>query len=61
MVVTERCVGCATCMLVCPKDAITVEGRAEIDREVCEECGKCMLYCPLEAINRIGKESPGAG
>lgn len=56
MVVTERCVGCATCMLVCPKDAIRVEGRAEINRELCEECRKCMLYCPLEAISYVTPE-----
>jgi len=51
IVVTEKCVGCATCMLVCPKDAITVEGKAEVNHELCENCKKCVLYCPVDAIN----------
>ncbi len=56
IVVTERCVGCATCMLVCPNDAIRVEGRAEINRNICEECRKCTLYCPVEAITFVKGE-----
>ncbi|RUM33042.1 MAG: ferredoxin [Archaeoglobus sp.] len=53
MVITESCVGCATCMLVCPADAIRVEGKAEINYELCKNCKKCVLYCPLEAINFV--------
>jgi len=53
IVITESCVGCATCMLVCPADAIRVEGKAEINYELCKNCKKCVLYCPLEAINFV--------
>ncbi len=53
IVVTEKCVGCATCMLVCPSRAIKVEGKAEVIQEKCEKCKKCLNYCPVEAIKWV--------
>ncbi len=48
--ITDACVGCAFCMLVCPYDAIEVFGRAMIDYETCNACMKCIMYCPNSAI-----------
>jgi len=53
IVITERCVGCAICMLVCPAEAIRVEGKAEVNIEKCESCKKCLIYCPINAVSWV--------
>ena len=49
--VTERCVGCGTCMQgICFVDAIHMVGnRAKITEE-CRGCGRCVEICPQNAI-----------
>ena len=49
--VTERCVGCGTCMQgICFVDAIhMVDNRAKITEE-CRGCGRCVEICPQNAI-----------
>jgi NAD-dependent dihydropyrimidine dehydrogenase PreA subunit len=49
----EKCLGCGTCLLVCPH---TVLGRSNgkvriVDRDACMECGACARNCPAEAIS----------
>jgi len=47
----EECVGCESCVPVCPVEAITmVDGKAVIDQETCTACGTCIGECPTEAI-----------
>lgn len=61
-----RCVGCDTCMSMCPFSAITLQARpadaprpaevkddgklAVIDAEVCRACGICAANCPEVAV-----------
>ena len=48
----EVCIGCQTCVGVCPVNAISMVGdKAEINQEVCIHCGACMGACPVSAIN----------
>ena len=49
--VSERCVGCGTCMQgICFVDAIhMVDNRAKITEE-CRGCGRCVEICPQNAI-----------
>jgi len=50
-VVKDKCIGCGTCMAVCPENAIFFEdGRAKIDPEKCVKCGTCKDVCPVNAI-----------
>lgn len=50
--IPERCTGCASCMKVCPKDAIVVKRKKSvIDRERCIGCFECMHACPEHAID----------
>ncbi|MDI3281507.1 MAG: 4Fe-4S dicluster domain-containing protein [Bacillota bacterium] len=48
----RQCMHCAeaTCMMVCPKDAIsrTEEGAVVIDQDKCIGCGYCAQNCPFE-------------
>ncbi len=59
----DKCNGCAICVLVCPKEAITLnpvgasirgkikESPISIDKEKCVICGLCAALCPEEAFD----------
>ena len=51
MVDKEKCIGCGTCVAICPVEAISfVDGKAKIDRNKCIHCGSCEASCPVRAI-----------
>ena len=51
--ITDKCVGCSACELVCPVTAITGVKKALyfIDPKICIDCGACGRACPYDAIN----------
>ncbi|MCM8812631.1 MAG: DUF362 domain-containing protein [Candidatus Omnitrophica bacterium] len=50
-VFVEQCVGCGTCIPVCPVDAISMcEKTARIDSKKCIGCATCIAVCPHFAI-----------
>lgn len=51
----SRCIGCSTCVSVCPEKALELtEGGMAIDREKCTGCGKCAEECPSTAMELLG-------
>ena len=51
MVDKDKCIGCGTCVAICPVEAISfVDGKAKIDRNKCIHCGSCEASCPVRAI-----------
>jgi len=48
----EKCMGCGTCLLVCPHAVLGLtDGKIEIvNRDACMECGACAKNCPVEAL-----------
>ena len=52
--VEERCTGSATCVLVCPRDVLLMNGPArkvDIVRPAdCIQCGACIVQCPQDAL-----------
>ena len=52
MVNKEKCIGCGTCVSVCPVGAISFDkdGKAVIDKTKCIHCGACEASCPVGAI-----------
>ena len=56
---SDRCVGCGSCVAVCPHAVFSMEGKKArlVDRDGCMECGACALNCPTEAI----RVTPGVG
>jgi len=52
--VLSYCVGCGTCVKVCPNYALSVqEGKVQVDREKCILCGYCSPACPLFALRLV--------
>ncbi len=50
----DRCVGCTSCLKVCPTEAIRLrDGKARIIGEKCIDCGECIRICPNHAKNAI--------
>ncbi len=48
----ENCIGCESCVAVCPVGAIgIVDGKAKVDADTCISCGACVSECPVEAIS----------
>ena len=51
---TNECVGCESCVPVCPVEAISMkDDKACIDPNTCTECETCISECPVEAIKKI--------
>jgi len=52
----SRCIGCRTCLSVCPNGALSAasEGIA-IDRARCQGCGTCAEQCPSTALELLGR------
>ncbi|MCP4760395.1 MAG: glycyl-radical enzyme activating protein [archaeon] len=52
-----RCIGCKTCLDVCPKDSLILDKKGiHIDREKCNLCGICVKECPGTALQIFGKK-----
>ncbi len=59
----QKCVGCLTCVRVCPFDVPTVDekvlgngdirGAAFIEPTICRGCGNCVSECPAKAIQLL--------
>ncbi|MCQ1528491.1 [Fe-Fe] hydrogenase large subunit C-terminal domain-containing protein [Lutispora saccharofermentans] len=53
----DRCIGCTSCLKVCPTEAIRVrDGKAKIIPERCIDCGECIKICPNHAKSAITDE-----
>lgn len=54
---SERCGGCALCVLSCPYKAISFDTetrRALVNEALCHGCGTCAATCPSSAISAKG-------
>jgi coenzyme F420 hydrogenase subunit beta len=52
------CIGCGTCISVCPTDSIKMEVDhrqgiyfPHVDKENCRQCGMCMQVCPGQTVD----------
>ncbi|MFH1861002.1 MAG: 4Fe-4S binding protein [bacterium] len=53
MINHEQCVGCGTCIVICPCEVFEVNyEKSEVVRpDSCTGCGECIENCPNEAIS----------
>ncbi len=52
--ITDDCIACAECMIVCEEEAIDECGEKYcIDTSKCTDCGACEPICPVFAIVRF--------
>lgn len=52
--ITEQCIGCGSCVSVCPQDCIlSDEVPFEIKQENCLHCGNCFNACPTGAVKKV--------
>jgi len=59
----KYCVGCGSCIKVCPKEAMSVPNGiyAQVDLERCVGCGLCAKVCPASVIEiRTTKKETGS-
>ena len=53
----ELCIGCGTCVEICPMNAIKLENDlSSVRLKRCIGCGNCVAKCPEEAISLHKKE-----
>jgi NAD-dependent dihydropyrimidine dehydrogenase PreA subunit len=57
---TEKCIGCAACVLDCPKAAIRLVKKKATINDSCTECGACLKVCPEDALFYGDTPVPGA-
>ena len=55
MIITDKCIGCLTCLEWCPTDAIKQrkvgEHHVYVDKDLCNDCKTCLdCECPVNAI-----------
>jgi len=52
MINYEKCIGCQTCVCICPVEAIYLNEKNQpvIDKSKCIKCKTCEMSCPVMAI-----------
>lgn len=51
--ISNACIGCGSCLPVCPQKCITEGTPFSIDPVHCLQCGACREACPAGAIHRV--------
>lgn len=51
-IVSDKCIGCTSCLSVCPTGCISEAVPRAIDASHCLHCGNCLSACPVHAVDR---------
>jgi pyruvate formate lyase activating enzyme len=52
---SEKCIGCKTCVSICPEKCMTWDGRINFTSDNCTRCGLCIDNCPVQALRWSSK------
>ena len=55
-IISEKCVGCGKCVVVCPMNNIKLDNDKAKGKGKCTMCYRCFSNCPKQAITILGKE-----
>ena len=56
MFTASKCIGCGTCAIHCPVNALIIAGdKPATDRALCRQCGTCARVCPSGATLMAGQ------
>ena len=55
-VAVEDCIGCGTCVSLCPVGAADLSRPGIVDREKCIYCFLCTQHCPPKGLQEVGKK-----
>lgn len=56
MYVKKKCIGCQTCVEMCPQHGLVLTPDGIKQTAECTHCGKCVEECPTLALEMAGKE-----
>ena len=55
--ITQRCIDCDNCIIVCPEESILRTPRGLVIEDwSCSLCGICKIVCPVDAITLQNEE-----
>lgn len=52
----QACVGCGTCMKVCPLHNMHMNNHKAVSQQHCTMCYRCVNLCPKQAITLLGRQ-----
>ena len=56
--ITNRCISCDYCRLLCPENAILkIDQEYNVEVQACTLCGICIEVCPVDCIKFQGTTS----
>jgi len=58
--ITNRCIYCDNCLLLCPEHAIIKVNEYIIDYTSCTLCSICQSVCPVDCIKLVIQEGGSA-
>lgn len=53
--VADSCIGCGTCVSVCPTGNVKLEQKHPVFAQQCVSCMACIQNCPVQAIHMTGE------
>ena len=57
---TKLCIGCGTCVKVCPVDVFELKDKLAVIKGLCMGCSYCETECPVLAIS-VDRAAPAEG
>lgn len=54
--ISDACMGCGTCISLCPMQNLSLNGKKAAAKGRCTMCYRCISACPVGAVTLLGKK-----